>query len=526
VPDSLVGDNLRLRQVVVNLVGNAIKFTQRGEVLLQVNLESESEREIVLHFTVSDTGIGIPKDRQEAIFGAFEQMDGSTTRKYGGTGLGLSICTELVRLMGGRIWLESEVGRGSVFHFTTVLALGNGISGSKPTQLSGLRALVVDDNSTNRAMLQEMLTNWQVRTNSASTLDAALTAVEAACREQDPYSVVLLDSSMPGSDPVAAAETIRRNPATAATKLLLLMAGAEMGDVARCRQMGIDAVVLKPVRQSSLFNSILSAINGAIAAAPEAETAEERKCELRILLAEDNPVNQKLAQRILEKRGHKVVVANNGREALRFHENQYFDVILMDLQMPELDGMETTAQIRLREKSSGLHIPIVAMTAHAMKGDRERCLEAGMDEYVSKPIQVDQLLQVLSKVVARPESEGVAVEKALPVDIDFALSRMEGDAQLLREIAHLFSEEAVKLMSIMRSAVDRGDSEALTGAAHTMKGMVGNFGAKASVEAAFRLEQLGRAGDMVKAVSAYAELQAEIERVIPFVERLTMEEAA
>lgn len=528
VPDALVGDNLRLRQIVVNLVGNAIKFTDRGEIIVQAQVESTEDTQVLLHFTVRDTGIGIPKNRQEAIFSSFQQMDGSTTRKYGGTGLGLTISSELVALMGGRIWVESEVGVGSTFHFTASFASRSGAPESKPAQLGGLRVLVVDDNATSRNIMQEMLSNWSIRPTTAADVDAALSELETAVRDADPFALVLLDSSMPGSDTCRMAARIRENPELASVRILLLVSGAQMCDLGSHRDQGIDSYVLKPVRQSALLNSILSLVDGDSSGTDSSAdlSAPAPTRVLHVLLAEDNPINQTLAKRILTKRGHKVIVAADGKQAVDLYEGGAFDVILMDVQMPHMDGFEATAHIRGKEKGTGRHIPIIAMTAHAMTGDRERCLAAGMDDYVSKPIQPDKLLTALANATGDQDKEAPAMNSEPPIDLEFALSRLDNDRELLREIAGMFIEESEKLMSAMRNALDNNDSKALETAAHTMKGMLGNFGAPAAVEAAFSLEKLGRTGDMSKAVAAYADLETETERVKPFITGLAMEEAA
>jgi signal transduction histidine kinase/CheY-like chemotaxis protein len=406
VPEAITGDPMRLRQVLINLVGNAIKFTQEGDIAARVDVESRTEDQICLHFSVSDTGIGIPADRQDAIFHAFEQADSSTSRAYGGTGLGLAISSELVRLMGGRIWVESEVGHGSVFRFTATFGLRKQAPEPKPVELSSLRVLVVDDNATSRAILEEMLCNWDMRPTAVEDADGAMAALEAARRDRDPYVTVLLDSRMPGADSLDVADRIRQNPDFAEARLIMLISGAEMGDVRRCVERGVDTYVLKPVKQSALLNSIMLAMRHAVSTGEspaEANSADVSASArpLQILVAEDNPINQTLAQRILEKRGHAVVVARDGREAVALYESQRFDVILMDVQMPQMDGMEATSYIRDAEKNTGDHIPIIAMTAHAMKGDRERCLAAGMDDYVSKPVRADQVIAAVGRVVAR-----------------------------------------------------------------------------------------------------------------------------
>jgi two-component system sensor histidine kinase/response regulator len=406
VPDGLQGDPTRVRQIVVNLLGNAIKFTATGEVVLQVEIQDESEDEVVLHFAVRDTGIGIPLEKQQHIFEAFTQTDSSTTRKYGGTGLGLAISSRLVNRMGGKIWVESEPDRGSTFHFTTRFQLQQ-ISCRKYAPLGaeallGLPVLVVDDSATNRRILREMLLAWQMNPQLTESGPEALTILERANTEGTPFSLILLDAQMPGMDGFSVAERIKQDARLAKSVVIMLTSGGFRGDAARCRELGIQGYLTKPIKRSDL----LEAINIVLGSQAGSEVSpslvtlhslRESRGRLRILLAEDNRVNQVLAVRLLEKRGHEVAVAGNGEEALEALDNQAFDLVLMDIQMPEMDGLQATAAIRKGEMKSGKHIPIIAMTAHAMVGDKERCLEAGMDDYIAKPIRPEQLDDVLKR---------------------------------------------------------------------------------------------------------------------------------
>jgi PAS domain S-box-containing protein len=444
VPDALIGDPGRLRQILVNLVGNAIKFTERGEVVVRVfssedketrrqgDKEKESGHEgapatvtadsvslspslpVSLSFEVRDTGIGIPAAKQATIFQPFEQVDASTTRRYGGTGLGLSISARLVELMGGRIWVESEPGQGTTFHFTARLEQGEQPSVSaasvEPAHIHGLSVLVVDDNATNRRILEEMLTHWQMKPTVVASGQAALAELERAAAAGEPYALVLTDSQMPEMDGFGLAEQIRQRPKLVGATVLMLSSADPAGSTARCREMGVAAWLTKPVKQSELWNTMMDLLSGPAARVqlvkrPTAEHPARQEptvapaSGLRILVAEDNAVNQRLAVRLLEKQGNTVVVAGNGREALAALAGGSFDLILMDVQMPEMDGLEATAHIRAQEKETGKHIPIIAMTAQAMKGDREQCLEAGMDGYVSKPIQPAQLWHAIAKLL-------------------------------------------------------------------------------------------------------------------------------
>ena len=405
VPDRLVGDIGRLRQIVVNLVGNAVKFTDAGEVVLEVEQQSRTEDEVLLHFVTTDTGIGIPEDKQAVIFGAFEQGDTSTTRRFGGTGLGLAISSRIVELMGGRIWLESEVGRGSRFHFTASFQPASGEQSVVPfARVSGTRVMVVDDNATNRRILEEILRNWGMEPAPATGAREAQTLLLQAHRSGNPYPLVLTDANMPDTDGFTFAEMLKQDAELGSTIIMMLTSGDRPGDIARCEQLGVSAYLLKPVKQSELFDAIVMALGITAVEDEVPETLVGEPCArvgtLQVLLAEDSLVNQKLAVGILERRGHTVFVANDGHEALAALATQPFDVVLMDVQMPELDGIEATAAIRAQEKETGAHVPIVAMTAHAMKGDRERCLAAGMDAYVAKPIRARKLLEAIEAVLA------------------------------------------------------------------------------------------------------------------------------
>jgi len=407
VPEVVKGDAGRLRQVVINLVGNAIKFTEVGEVALRVQADAQEGDNGLLHFTVSDTGIGIPEDKCEAIFAPFTQADTSTTRKYGGTGLGLTISNRLVAMMGGAMWVESEVGKGSQFHFTAHLETASakeikvGVP-APPEVLRGVKVLVVDDNRTNRRILEGMLKHWEMKPVSVESGELALTELSDAHEGGVPYRLVLTDMHMPAMDGFALIERIRQRPELATATIMMLTSAGHRGDAARCKELGVSAYLLKPIRQSELREAIARVLGadkpeGAIPLITRysLQDAREPGSSLKLLLAEDNTVNQRLAVRLLEKRGHRVVVAANGVEALAALKKDNFDLVFMDVQMPEMDGMEATAAIREKEKRTGEHIVVVALTAHAMKGDREKCLAAGMDGYLSKPIRPQELDDVL-----------------------------------------------------------------------------------------------------------------------------------
>jgi signal transduction histidine kinase/DNA-binding response OmpR family regulator len=423
VPPVVRGDSTRLRQVLINLVGNAIKFTVAGEVAVSVQVETRNDQDFLLRLTVADTGIGIPEEKRELIFAPFSQADTSTTRKYGGTGLGLTISTRLVQMMGGKIWLESEVGRCSQFHFTTRVGVADireiKIGAIAPPEiLRGVKVLVVDDNSTNRRILEGMLKRWDMNSTPVQDGEEALAQLSAARQGGDPYGLILTDMHMPNMDGFALIERIRQKPELATATIMMLTSAGHRGDAARCQELGVAAYLLKPIRQSELREAIARVLgareqDGAIPLLTRfsLQDAREPSAFFRVLVAEDNPVNQRLIVRLLEKRRHHVVVVGNGREALETLGRESFDLVLMDVQMPEMDGMEATAAIREKEKNAGVHQWIVALTAHAMKGDRERCLAAGMDGYLTKPIRPPELDQILEEYAARrsalPQSTNV-----------------------------------------------------------------------------------------------------------------------
>jgi PAS domain S-box-containing protein len=548
VPDALVGDPHRLRQVVVNLIGNAIKFTERGEVVLWVDVRAQTEHEVCLHFAVSDTGIGIAPEQQQRLFKAFSQADTSTTRKYGGTGLGLAISARLIQLMGGEVWLESEPGRGSTFHFTVRQELAHGRT-ARPSrveraELRGLAALVVDDNGTNRRILQEVLASWGMRATVVPGGHEALEALEQAQRAGDPFGLVLLDAMMPEMDGFTLARRIGEDTVSVPPTLMMLSSANRREDAAHCRELGVSAYLTKPIRQSALLDAIVTSLGSsagpAVAAVaedeyPGADHDKDRR-PLRLLLAEDNAVNQRLAVRLLGKRGHHVVVAENGREALEALQRECFDAVLMDVQMPEIDGFEATGVIRARETATGGRLPIIAMTAHSLKGDRQRCLEAGMDAYVSKPLRPQELFEVLASVVPRPPDAGAAaaVETVIATATDAAatfnraaaLERMDGDVALMKELVGLFLGECPKWMAEIHDAVAGRDAAKLQRAAHTLKGSVGNFGADEASEAARRLEAVGRVQDWGQVEDACAALEAAIDRLKPALAEACQAQAA
>src|SRR5208337_1129376 len=411
VPRVVCMDPTRLRQILVNLIGNAIKFTHEGEVSLKVALQSQDGDASVLHFTVSDTGIGIPEDKQKSIFDPFSQADSSTTRKYGGTGLGLTISARFIALMGGRIWVESQPGRGTQFHFTVLAKVAHekvaiGMP-APPEILRGVRALIIDDNRTNQRILHGMLLRWEMKPMSVDGGEEALAALALARDKGEQFSLILTDMHMPHMDGFTLIERIRQQPALSTPTIVMLTSAGHRGDAERCRQLGVAAYLLKPVRQSELREAIALVLggrpyNGAIPLVTRYSLQDVRDVDdiLSILVAEDNLVNQRLAARMLEKRGHRVTLAGNGQEALDAIAREAFDIVFMDVQMPEMDGMTAASILRQREQGSSKHQVVIALTAHALKGDEERCLAAGMDGYLSKPIRPQELDDILSRRLA------------------------------------------------------------------------------------------------------------------------------
>ena len=430
VPEAVVGDPTRIRQILTNLVGNAIKFTESGEVFVSVEQEFQDAIRSRLHFIVKDTGVGIAPEKQRQVFDPFTQADGSMARKYGGTGLGLTICARLVLAMAGTMWVESEIGKGSAFHFKINLPVQDentfeSIARRKATplqtqQLRDLHALIVDDNFTNRRVLSGMLTRWGMRPTAVDGGRAAMQALEVAKSTGHPFPLILLDGHMPEMDGFTLAERIKDDPGLVGATIMMLTSAGHIGDAARCRELGISAYLVKPIRQGELLQAICNILH---LSGQQKKTAlvtrhslREDRHRTRILLAEDNAVNQTLAVRLLEKRGYLVTTVNDGHQALIALDRAEFDVVLMDIQMPQMDGLEATAEIRRREIRTGRHVPVIAMTAHALKSDEERCIEAGMDAYISKPIRTAELFatieRVLEKFAARNVNTLVSAEPA------------------------------------------------------------------------------------------------------------------
>ena len=524
VPNYLGGDPARLSQILINLVSNAVKFTETGEVVLRVMPDHGDDGSIVLHFTVNDTGIGIPADKLATIFEAFTQADASTTRRFGGTGLGLAIASQLATLMGGRIWVESTPGRGSTFHVTVSFELR--AEGAVPTpvreavDLRGMRVLVVDDNKTNRWILGEILIGWAMRPTLVDGGQAALEAMTRAAESGKAFPLVLLDFQMPDMNGLQVAQCIRQTPALAATTIMMLSSVAHGGDALRCAEVGVSAALTKPVRQSALREAILAALGradtAAVVPAPPVEVAAGGRRLARVLLAEDNAVNQRLVTAILRKRGHQVVTVETGREVLTAIEQGEFDLVLMDLQMPDMGGLDATAAIRAGELGTSKRLPIVALTARAMKGDREVCLAAGMDAYLTKPIRAAELLSLIEEFMSErpgvPNVPAVAPEAPAfdPADV---LARVEGDRELLTELVEIFQSELPARMAEIARSVAEQDAAGLQRAAHTLRGSIASFGARFAAQAALALEMAGRTADLTSTDTQLRELQHEVGRL-------------
>ena len=537
VPDHLVGDPMRLRQILINLTDNAIKFTERGDVVLKVENGEDREGEQLLHFSVADTGVGIAVEKQALIFEAFAQADGSTTRTYGGTGLGLAIATRLVHQMGGRIWVESALGQGTTFHFTawfgTRKTVAPTVTPIDPANLDGLRVLVVDDNKVNCRILGEMLRNWRMQPTVTMTADAALHAMVRAVENAEPFPLVLIDAVMPGKDGFALAALIRSRSELTGATVMMLSSAMLSTEVSRCEELGIASLLTKPIAQSDLFDAIMTALSVTRVASPDEvvpASKETGKSGLRILVAEDNAINRIVVTGMLEKEGHRVVLATNGREAVEAMERDSFDVVLMDVQMPEVDGYEATKRIRAAEQNTGRHTVIVAVTAHAMAGDREHCVAAGMDDYISKPVEKSELLKAIARAT-QPWSASAAAssarasakigdkQKTLSTRSDL-LEQLDDDEELLQRLLELFQENTPTLMEAARQALAAADGPAIARSAHALLSSLGALGAQKAHALTLALEAHGDKGEIGAAQAIFERISAELEEVYAAVDEL------
>ncbi|HUR34519.1 MAG TPA: response regulator [Vicinamibacterales bacterium] len=526
VPQAIMGDPGRLQQVLTNLVGNAIKFTESGHILVEVRQDARTEGRTLLHFRVTDTGIGIPPEKHALIFEPFSQADGSTTRRFGGTGLGLTISSALVRMMGGRIWVESALGEGSTFHVTVEFDVAEPAlpEPSREPLLSDLAVLIVDDNAVNRKILMAQLGRWHTRPTAVESGPAALAAMAAAAKNGDPFRLVVLDVNMPGVDGFTVAEQVRATPELFESTIIMLSSSGHHGESPRSRALGVAAYLTKPIHGADLHAAICKVLEPQVrqpAAAATPPAVERVARPLRVLLAEDNVVNQRVAVGLLSRRGHDVTVVENGSEAANAVARRTFDVVLMDLQMPVMGGLEATAVIRAQETSTGRYTPIIAMTAHAMSGDRERCLAAGMDGYVSKPINPNALYEALEQTAqphpgtGQPATRTVA-EPAAPDPIDRASfsRRMAHDDELMRDVLDAFRVDCPEQLMAIKAAVDSRDADQIRATAHALKGAAGNLSATGLFAAVRELERLGAERRLDEIDRAWLQLSEEAGRVL------------
>jgi two-component system, sensor histidine kinase and response regulator len=526
VPDALIGDVGRLRQVIINLVGNAIKFTETGEVTLRIELDSMKEDATVLHFFVADTGIGIQPENQERVFEAFQQADASTTRQYGGTGLGLAISSRIITLMGGRVGLTSEIGKGSVFDFTAGFGIQSEdtVPESVPhTRLSNLRALVVDDNATNRRILDGILRSWGMRATLAASGSEALKILSGADQSADRFALILTDARMPSMDGFDLVRRIRETPTLKAATVLMLTSVHTTEDVARAHELGISSYLVKPVRRSALLSAITESLVGS-PAVQEAVTPladATRGKSLKVLVAEDNPVNRKLAASILQRAGHDAILVTNGKEAVDAVTRERFDVVLMDVQMPVMGGFEATRLIRELEASSGRRTPIIAVTAHAMKGDREDCFAAGMDGFAPKPIQSAKLLEMLDRLgsewIAAVIAPAEIADNTDPAILDEVglMKLVSGNQALAGELAGLFLEDLEPRVTEITAAVNERDAARLRMGAHALAGSALTLKAGLVAAAARVLETIGRSGELGGSPLALVNLNSALASLRP-----------
>jgi len=522
VPAVIEGDPHRLRQIIVNLVGNAIKFTEQGEIDFDVSVKSQDDGNVNLHFQIRDTGIGTPEQKLGTIFEAFEQADTGSTRQYGGTGLGLAICARLVDLMGGNIWVESQVGGGSTFHFTAPFPVTRADRIPHPraaARIQGTRVLIVDDNATNRTILDEIARSWGMRTQLAADAEEGLMLLKEAYSVGDPHALLLSDVEMPGKDGIDLIAAVRDIPNLKDTLVIVLSSSERPTTRRRCEDLQISAFLMKPVKQSELFDAIIVALG---VASPEDE--QEVKSlgslpkirPLKVLLAEDNRANQRLAIALLQKWGHDVTLAESGKQAIDYWESDSFDLIVMDVQMPEMDGLQATQEIRRREGQRGGHVPIIAMTAHALAGDREKCLDAGMDGYTSKPLRIQELHQAIAEFFATESSSDTQQAPAdsttePTIDWSHALRACDGDKDLFLDLLNLFLEETPELLNSLDKAIEEKNNEAIHRSAHTVVGSLRIIGPTQAGETALQIEKVAHQGTIDGAKILSQQLRVQLD---------------
>jgi two-component system sensor histidine kinase/response regulator len=536
VPEWVQGDSARLRQILINLVGNAIKFTKDGEVSVRVEATGGKEVRQAIRFVVSDTGVGIPKEKYDKIFEAFSQADSSTTREFGGTGLGLSISSRLVKLMGGEIWLRSTVGKGTEFYFTASIPETSPPEGKQEAgdgELEGKRVLVADDHEMNRRLLAVLLPRWGLQVELAEDGHEALQKYEQFAKQGRHFSLVLLDKNMPQMCGLETAERIRRLAGGGSTAILLLTSSPQLEDSHASKRLGIARILTKPIKREELRQAMAGAIRSKRVKKQRhsRQSAPAPGRALNLLLAEDNLVNQRLAIRLLEKMGHSVTLAANGKETLEKVSRESFDLVLMDIQMPVMGGVEATQRIRGMEAESGKRTPIVAMTAHAVKGDREKYLAAGMDGYVPKPIHVETLRKEVTRLTrsadAQSAEDGNATRRGermeAKVNVQDLLGRVENDRELLRDLVDISRNNLPEYLNVLTQAVHNGHPEDVARTAHTLKGMLGNLAATRAAAAAAHLENLGKASRREEFAAALERLNEEVTGLLPELEAAVAE---
>ena len=531
VPTLLCGDPGRLRQILLNLLSNAVKFTTEGEVVLNIGLDTETDTQATIRFEVTDTGVGIPQDRISRLFQSFSQVDASTTRKYGGTGLGLAISKQLCALMGGEIGIDSEEGVGSTFWFTVVLEKQS-VARQELTplpfdEMQNLRVMIIDDNDTNRRILAQYMTRWGFTYDQAARPADALERLQAAAATSSPFNLALVDFQMPDMNGEMLAQAIKVDPALKGLSLILLTSMGQRGDARRMEAAGFAGYLIKPIKPSNLFDCI-ALVMGAHRKEAEPEKVslitrhtvnEIQRIHARVLVVEDNPVNQQVTIRILQKAGYRCDVASNGLEAVEAVESLPYDLVLMDCQMPEMDGFEATKVIRAYEQNLPRHLPIIAMTANAMQGDREHCLDAGMDDYLSKPVKPGELIEMLEQWLARTsasaeETVTASASDDLPVDpqiLDLTglMDIADGDRDFLAQVTQEFLNDMPRKIAGLKHALDQSDAGTATREAHSIKGSSATFGAEALRALASRMEQLASEDDL----DAVKALLTDLDRV-------------
>ena len=551
IPPYMEGDPMRIRQVLYNLIGNAIKFTDQGEVVVEVEQQWTSGDATCLHFSVRDTGIGIPKDRLQQIFESFTQVDSSMARRFGGTGLGLTITSELVRMMEGKIWAQSSLGEGSTFHFTIQLRIAEPPESAPhaidTVELGGKRALVVDDNATNRRILDEMLRHWGMETTLTEGADAALAALQKLSQTGEAYDLVLLDAMMPQVDGFDLAERIKNRPELDCGPVMMLSSADRPNSAARCRQLGIQTYLVKPVSASSLLEAIMAVFSGHHSkqdaadnslAASNSITSDEPTRRLKVLVVDDHEPNRKLAMRILQRRGYDCDCASDGDKAVNAVSQNHYDAVLMDIQMPGSDGFSATRRIRQNEQDRGSHVPIVALTAHALTSDREKCLASGMDAYLAKPIHAKELIAMVESITTErssqpspngsstdPASQAEPASRAKPFDISEALQRMNGETDLLIEHIGFVINDAPQLIRNMRDAIESSDPESLMISSHRLKSLVGAYSHDEARELSYSLELMGKQNNLDDATATLDHLEQLVTQFVSAIQEYALSES-